>query len=149
MEFENLGDVYKLLIKEDLELVRTFQELGLIKRNYRCKRRNCRRPCSLRKKSKSNSLNAVFSCKHCKVDYSIFLGSFFEKISIPIKQVFTLMWLWACETRSGCAAAILGIRKATVVQIYRYFRDIISWKLLQNPDIFRLGKTIFVKKSLS
>lgn len=50
-----------------------------------------------------------------------------------------IMWSWACEQPVGSAGPYIGLPRDTIVQMYRYIRDICSWKLLQD-DIHKLGE---------
>lgn len=43
---------------------------------------------------------------------------------------FTILWMWASHTGVKVAMNLTGYSRVTMVQYYRYFRDVCSWKLL-------------------
>lgn len=136
----NLQNIINL---PDRELINYLQGVNLLKRIYRCRSRGCRRQCVIIHKNGA-SLNHSFYCSRCRKFYSILTKSFFSKMNVPVRDTLHLFWLWSCEVRTSCAAMYTGFTKKCIVQIYRYIRDILSWKLLQEPDNFMLGKRIFV-----
>lgn len=144
MEINRIHEIMAVINKTDLELVTYLQGVGLLKHEMRCQTRRCRRPCRVRQKEGANSLNSAFWCAFCRRDFSILHGTFFEKMNISVRDVLLVMWFWATEVRSGCTAQSTGLRKQAVIQIYRYFRDICSWKVLQplQADHFLFGKDI-------
>lgn len=143
MDIKNIKDLYNIINKSDEELINYLQGVNLIRNVFRCKQRTCRVVCSVTKKKGCSSLNHFFRCKRCRRAYSIFSGTFFSNVKLPIRDVLLVMWYWSCETRSGCVSMITGLTSNCVVQLYRYFRDILSWKLLQEDDLFTLGKLIY------
>ncbi|KAK4882185.1 hypothetical protein RN001_005504 [Aquatica leii] len=50
-----------------------------------------------------------------------------------------LLYFWSCLTPAGIAARLMNLRLSTVCQHYRFIRDVVSWKLLQVPEMFKLG----------
>ncbi|KAH1021221.1 hypothetical protein HUJ04_010760 [Dendroctonus ponderosae] len=47
-----------------------------------------------------------------------------------------LVWLWVCEAGAGVATMLTGTPLKSVIQYYRFFRGICSWKLLQDDQLF-------------
>lgn len=141
MNVESLDEIYEIVYKSDEDLLHFFQRNSFVKLNYRCKVRNCRRYCVVRKKEGSNSLNMTFYCSRCRKDVSVLMGTFFENMRVPVRSVLKLMWLWSCDIRTLLAANVLKISRKIVIQQYRYFRDIVSWKLLQpnQANAFLMG----------
>lgn len=133
MNVESVDQIYEIAYKSDEDLLYFFQRNRFVKLNYRCKVRNCRRYCVARKKEGSNSLIMIFYCSRCRKDVSVLTGTFFENMRVPVRSVLKLMWLWSCDIRTLLAAIVL--------KIPRYFRDIVSWKLLQpnQANAFLMG----------
>ena len=145
MEVTCFSEVSQIIAKDDLNLVKYLQEKQLLLNKFRCNNRNCRRMCVLMKNEGCNSLGYCFYCRKCKKKFSLLTSSFFQKAKLPIRDILVLMWIWSCGIRSRPAAEFSGFPRITIIQYYRYFRDIVSWKLLQNDDIFVLGGPACVK----
>ena len=139
MEVTCFSEVSQIIAKDDLNLVKYLQEKQLLLNKFRCNNRNCRRMCVLMKNEGCNSLGYCFYCRKCKKKFSLLTSSFFQKAKLPIRDILVLMWIWSCGIRSRPASEFSGFPRITIIQYYRYFRDIVSWKLLQNDDIFVLG----------
>lgn len=139
MNFQSIEGVLAFFSEEDGEVVRNLSACGLLRSEYHCKVRTCRRICVTRRKKSNVQLGHYFYCNRCRRSYSILRNSFFDTCKIPVKDIFCILWMWACKSRVGVTVAVLNIPLQTVVQYYRYFRDICSWKLLQSPDLFELG----------
>lgn len=52
-----------------------------------------------------------FACRHCRKQFSLLKGSFFEKMKIPIKNVIYLLFLWSRLTPARIAADLLNMVK--------------------------------------
>lgn len=140
MNVSSYSDVMNIINLSDEELVRYLQNVGLLKRSLRCKKRNCRAKCVVVVKRGICSLNTAFYCKKCKIHLSVLKGTFFSQMRVTVRDVLMVMWCWACEVRSGCTAMLANTNKKKIIQLYRYFRDILSWKLIANPNLFLLGR---------
>jgi hypothetical protein len=138
MEVFSCADLSSYINCDDEAFVDLLQRSSLIRRNLRCKKANCRRYCNLRRREDA-VLSHVFFCLRCQRQYSIVDGSFFVTLRVPPRTILWLLWNLVCEIRAGSSAMHLGIPRQTVIQQYRYFRDVCSWKLLQEPDLFLLG----------
>lgn len=139
MNFSNIKCVTRFFSENDkLTIVKRFQEANLLPKNWRCTGRNCRKKCVLHKTSMDN-FGYLFYCKKCKKRYSIRKNTFFENIHMAIEDVMWLLYAWSSLCPAIVASRMLVCRKASVVQMYRFFRDITSWKLLQIPEAFYLG----------
>lgn len=127
-------DLMRIIFLKDEQLFNLLQNCSLVLSNFRCSVNRCRRFCNLQKRENC-PLGFVFCCPSCKKKYSIFKVSFFEKSKISVRDVLFLLW-------NGLAkpALELQFRLQVVIQQYRFFRDVCSWKLLQNADLFLLGK---------
>ena len=139
MEFADIFHLFEnLLSVPDRQFVAYLQQVNLLRSTLRCKVRTCRRECNLIVNARK-PLGHVFYCKRCKKQYSILLNSFFETIKVPPRKVIYVMWCWSCEMRVGCTVMNTGVSKYSVIQIYRWIRDICSWKLLEEDGLFKLG----------
>jgi hypothetical protein len=64
-------------------------------------------------------------------------GSFFENSKLKLKQLLELMYFGRCESQIKYVELYMGIsKKKIIVQWYQYFRDVCSWKMLEDPLIF-------------
>ncbi|CAH1101731.1 unnamed protein product [Psylliodes chrysocephalus] len=141
MDKKNIIDVVDIYKKTDEELLSWLTDKKLIKK-CRCKIPTCRRECVIHKRQCSNSINYVYFCKKCRKTYSKFKGSFFENINVNVRMIILIMWYWAIGSRVGVTVAATNLSKPSVIQLYRYFRDVISWKVLRDQD-FLLGNDFF------
>lgn len=139
MDFKSVSDVSCFFNGNDkLVVLEKLQELCLLKKDLRCKIGNCRRKCVLRS-TDSDSLGYIFFCKNCKKKYSVRTHSFFENIKLTIENVFLLLFSWCALCPVNVASSMHNIRRNSVVQMYRFFRDIASWKLLESPNLLKVG----------
>lgn len=136
--FHNYKDIVLYFQDSDQEVIRKLQNENIIKTVWRCRNRNCRRMCRLRHND-DYYLNFSFFCPNCNQRYPVTSGSFFEDMRISAEKIFFTMWLWCTLTPATSAQQIVGLPKAAILQLYRYFRDIASWKLLQTPEMFQFG----------
>lgn len=94
------------------------------------------------KQNGESSLNSMFFCEKCEKSFSI-LSDFFYNMKTSVRDNLLVMrfWLgfWVCDIRTVSAAMLLGVSEAVFIQTYRYFGDIISWKLLKEDDLFVFG----------
>lgn len=49
------------------------------------------------------------------------------------------MFLWSSHISSRCASFLTQVPKKSVIQYFTYFRDICSWKILQDINNFIFG----------
>lgn len=130
--------------RPEADVIETFQNIGLIKRNKRCPKRNCRQYCQLWQRPHFK-LHHAFVCRKCKTEYGVLAESYFENIHVSIKHLLYIIWLWVTDCNSGTASCILNIPRNTIYQQYRFLRDICSWKLLNIPQIKLGGPNIIVQ----
>lgn len=141
MEVQNVFGLFQILGQDDEGLYNNMKEMGLLRKEVKCKKRNCRRKCSLQRNS-SAPLGYMFRCPTCRAFYSILTGSFFERCKLPIRTIIFLMWEWACLIRVGCASISAGCSRTAGIQQYRFLRDICSWNLMRHDELFLLGMSI-------
>lgn len=145
MNISSAFDLHGLLHQEDREFLQLLQNAGLVRHSFRCPNRNCRQMCTLQSRQAA-ALGYVFRCSRCRTFHSILKGSFFENQRLTVRQILYIMFLWACEARLGTVVNITAISKKSIVQEFRFIRDICSWKLLQDNEPFLLGKFLLCKK---
>lgn len=139
MNVSSVFDLMRILLVDDAVFLGHLQNAGLVRRVFRCSNRRCRRQCNLQRRE-SAVLGVVFRCPSCRVRYSVIKGSFFENSRLPIRTTIFLMWEWVCEIRARCAAMLTACTRKSVIQQYRFFRDICSWELLRRNDLFLFGE---------
>ncbi|XP_050501203.1 uncharacterized protein LOC126881167 [Diabrotica virgifera virgifera] len=138
MEVSSIFDIINITQRNDAELMQYLQSVGLIKKQFKCKIRNCRRICTVRRKEGSYRLNHCFWCFKCRKMYPITIGTFFERIRVPVRTLFYIMWCWACQLPVKNTTELISLQKGSVVNMYAHLRNILSWKLLQEEP-FLLG----------
>jgi len=71
-------------------------------------------------------------CPTCKTRKSVRQGSFFAKSRISLQKWLLLMYLWAREYPVTDAKEEAEVDKHTAIDIYQWFREVCSTKLIQN-----------------
>ena len=61
--------------------------------------------------------------------------SFFEKSKISLEKWLLLLHYWSIDAKIAATATAVGISRVTVMQANKFFREVCSSKLLQNPII--------------
>lgn len=138
MNIQNFEELVMLMNQSNEDVVRLFQNEGLLRRSKRCRNRACRNECALIKKENAK-LGHFSRCIRCRKESRLLEGSFFENCRLRFKDIIYVIWLWANTTQSLTSSTILGVSRAAVYQHYRYIRDICSWKLIETPELFKLG----------
>lgn len=77
----------------------------------------------------------TWRCPQCYTMKSIRDGSFFAKSKLPLYKWLLLMQLWSRDHPVCDAADNAEISEKTAIQIYQFFRDVCSTKLLQSPIV--------------
>ena len=74
-----------------------------------------------------------WNCPHrnCKSSKSVRDSSWFYNMRIPIQKALHLIYLWSIRTPVCNARKMTDVSEKSIIQIYRYLRDIASWKLMQ------------------
>ena len=120
MYVKSIKDIIVTFSGNNDNKLRILQDMGLIARRMRCKRRNCRRYCSLIRKS-NEYLGHVFKCNRCKLYRSMLDGSFFQGSHLSIINIFMLLWLWCCRSRPVATSNITNISKKHSTTTYKIF----------------------------
>ena len=79
-----------------------------------------------------NYVSDGFSCKGRK---SVQDGSFFSKSHLTLQKCFLLMYWWSREYPVKDAANVADVDENTVLDVYRWLREVCSIKLLQTPIV--------------
>lgn len=138
MEVVCMADIDKQFSGEDNEIIVKLQISGLINKTVRCKLRTCRRVCQL-KYENNVKLKHVFKCPKRHMFKSVVSGSYFEKSHLSVLNIMRCIWMWSCRTPCLVASELINLNRKSIGQQYRFLRDICSWKLLNNPELQRLG----------
>jgi hypothetical protein len=75
----------------------------------------------------------------CRKTQSLRHGSFFEKSKLSLQKWLVLLHWWIREYPVIDAAEEAKVTEATAIQVYQYFRDICSWRLLTHDSPMLLG----------
>ena len=85
----------------------------------------------------------TFRCPDCKTMKSIRHNSFFTKSRLTLQKWLLMMQMWSRERPVGDAADEAEISECTAIDIYQWFREVWSTKLLSearaNPNVVKLG----------
>ena len=66
--------------------------------------------------------------------------SYFSQSNIPIRQILSLLYLWAADTPVRIVPHLIGLSKVSVIQWYQYFTDVCSHQLnVVKEGGFKLG----------
>ncbi|PSN47676.1 hypothetical protein C0J52_18405 [Blattella germanica] len=144
-EVESLDQLYALIGtgtnegKDDSrELVEMLQREGLIRKCRRCTSQQCRSPTKLLTSS-SHKGGYCSYCSRCRRRRSLIIRSFFENMTLSFRNVLKLMYFWALNTGVRSAVHATGVSRKSVAHYFGYFRDICSWKMLQDAERFKFG----------
>lgn len=75
----------------------------------------------------------------CKKSVGLRDGTFFAKSHLTLQQWMLLLHWWIREYPVKDAAEEAKISERSAIQIYQYFRDICSWRILNNDAPLMLG----------
>lgn len=140
MNIENLEELFEVFgsQSENIDVLKVLREFGLLRSQLRCKKNTCRCNC-LSVKREKHVLGHAFFCRRCKTLYSVLTDSLFEQVRVSIRKVIQLLFFWSCLTPVAVVSRLINMRKGSICRQYRFFRNIVSWKLSQVPELFRLG----------
>ncbi|XP_034237593.1 uncharacterized protein LOC117643053 [Thrips palmi] len=147
-EVTSLKDVYALFSKlSPKEVIEMLEAEGLLLKLNRCSK--CRTQRTLNK-NKDYKGGYAFYCKKCKKFKNVTDGTFFDTTKIEFEDFFVLLWLWASHTSVKVARNLTNFSKVTIIQYFRYFRDICSWKLLtlETQTLGGEGNTVQIDESV-
>ena len=110
------------------DLVSWLRRKGLLSSSSNCAR--CAVPMvEGRRQDVSDGL--VWRCRQCKGTKSIREGSFFSKSKLPLRKWVLLMHFWVRQYPVTDAGEECEVDKNSAYNVYRWFREVCSTKLLQ------------------
>ena len=113
-----------------VKLINFLLAKGLIKRDRRCSRRNCRRRMIIIRDN-SRKEKFIFRCPHCKFSQSIRRGSFFQESHLTVAEILYVTFCWAAKIlpRRLCCSCMRRRREVhlTVVQFH-------LWEMQRQSD---------------
>ena len=113
-------------------LVAWLRARGLLARTQDCS--SCNTP--MREGSRRDVTDGrVWRCPQCKTTKSFRDGSFFAKSRMPLQKWLFLLHFWMREYPVKKAAEEAKVNKSTACEVYRWFREVCSTKLLQSPIV--------------
>ena len=80
-------------------------------------------------------------CPTCYTFRSVRHKSFFSKSRLSLQKWLLLMHLWSRDCPVTDAAQEVEITEKSAIQLYQYFRDVCSWRLVNHDPQIVLGGT--------
>ena len=74
-------------------------------------------------------------CPQCKGRKTIRTGSFFEKSKLSLNRLLFIIHFWSRQLPVTDAELQLEISRSTAIDIYQWFREVCSTKLLATPIV--------------
>ena len=74
-------------------------------------------------------------CPQCKTRKSIREGSFFSKSRLTLQKWLLMLLMWARDRPVTDAMDEAEVQSRTAVDIYQWFREVCTTKLLQTPIV--------------
>jgi len=92
------------------------------------------------RKNKEYKGGYALRCKNCSKFTAMTKGTFFHNAKLGWYEIFLLMLMWCCDISVGGMKRLSGINADhTLIDWSQLLRDICSWKLLQVPQLTRIG----------
>ena len=141
-----LSSILALVFGETEELIDFLQQQHLLPSNMVCS--SCNTPMTLRQKSDISD-GCIFRCGSCKTTKSLRTGSFFSKSKLTLQQWLVLLYWWVREYPVTDAAEEAKVGGDTAIDVYQWFREVSSTKLIQTPiQLGGPGKVVQIDESL-
>jgi len=103
---------------------------------------------TLRQKSDISD-GCIFRCGSCKTTKSLRVGSFFSKSKLTLQQWLVFLYWWVREYPVTDAAEEAKVGRDTAIDVYQWFREVCSTKLIQTPiQLGGPGKVVQIDESL-
>ncbi len=83
----------------------------------------------------------TWRCPDCYTFKSVRHGSFFSKSRLPLQKWLLLMQKWSRELPVIEAADDVEVTEKSAIQLYQYFRDVCTWRLVHHDPQIVLGGT--------
>ena len=121
-------------VSDALKTIRFLQDKNIIRRERYC----CKNLCSL-VGDVTKSDKYVWQCKTCRKRYSVCENSYFFKSKLKLQVLVIILYFFSCSSSTVtqcCKFLRTKCSKASVIQWYNYYRDIMTTWLTRNPVIF-------------
>lgn len=146
----SLMEVGPIIFGSKINLIQFLQHEKLLARTMTCP--NCQIPMNFQTRDESVCSDGhSWRCPDCYTFKSVRHNSFFSKSRLPLQKWLLLMQQWAREVPVTCAADEAEVTEKTAIQIYQYFRDVCSWRLVNHDPQILLGgagKVVAIDESL-
>ena len=121
-------------------LITYLQNKHLLAQSMQCHR--CALPMQLQTRDTSVCSDGYsWRCSQCYTYRSIRHDSFFSKSRLSLQKWLLLMHLWSRDCPVTDAAKEAQITEKSAIQLYQYFRDVCSWRLVSYDPPVALGGT--------
>jgi hypothetical protein len=79
----------------------------------------------------------IFRCPkaHFRKEIGIRKNSFFEGLRLPMNKTMLTAFLWIKKTPPAVAVSMTGLSEHTIVDMYRYFRELVSSCVQEEGDV--------------
>ena len=132
---QSILDVAPILFGSIDQQISFLQQKGLLATNQTCS------SCQASKKSDISD-GHIFRCSMCKTTKSLRAGSYFSKSKLPLQKWLVLMYWWLRQYPVSDAAEEAKVSRETAINVYQWFREVCSTKLLASPIVLGgAGKT--------
>ena len=120
------------------DLINFLQNKHLLAQSMQCQ--NCALPMQLQRRDTSVcSDGCSWRCPQCYTYKSLRHQSFFSKSRLSLQKWLLLMHLWSRDCPVTDAATEVEITEKSAIQLYQYFRDVCSWRLVNHDPPIALG----------
>ena len=129
-----------------LGIIQFLQRKGVLGKNYDMSVR-----CCYPRNVSSCSDGYAWQCPTCYTFKSIHHESFFSQPRLPLQKWLFMMQKWSRYLPVTEAAHDVEITEVSAVQLYQYFRDVCTWRLVNHDPQIVLGgagKVIAIDESL-
>lgn len=121
-------------------LINFLQNKHLIARNMDCQQ--CGIAMNLQTRDETVCSDCYsWRCPTCYTFRSVRHRSFFSKSRLSLQKWLLLMHLWSRDCPVTDAAQEVEITEKSAIQLYQYFRDVCSWRLVHHDPQIVLGGT--------
>jgi len=138
---------YRQLVRvcdNPVKLLKFLLDNGLIKRQAKCPRRNCRKMMVLiRDRAKRDGYK--FRCSKCRTTQSIRKGSFFANSRLSIDDILCVTFCWACKLSVKSTAIMACVCPSSVCQWFQFIREKCSEALINDQDYTFGGPGVVVQ----
>ena len=136
---QSILDVAPILFGSIDQQISFLQQKGLLATNQTCS--SCQASMTLGQKSDISD-GHIFRCSMCKTTKSLRAGSYFSKSKLPLQKWLVLMYWWLRQYPVSDAAEEAKVSRETAINVYQWFREVCSTKLLASPIVLGgAGKT--------